>query len=223
MAAPRATPFSLVFGELAERRFPALKGGLAEAGRDPRDRDAFLLVREVVELLHELRPDGGLGEGMAALAGFLHHAYLYWADGQRLRVVPEEALAAALHDAPGAGTPGDAAARYIQLPPLKVWGTPEEGAPAEPLDGWFVHRLGDRLTVLAAFGLRPGRDGLTVVEVHGTRAAALARPDGSSLFAPSLEGGARMNLASIAGEEELLELAWRIEDWEIASGLCPSQ
>ena len=50
------------------------------------------------------------------------------------------------------------------------------------------------------------------MEVTGTALRGLARADGSALFAPTLEGGEAAGLASIQGEEELLELAWRVED-----------
>ena len=39
--------------------FPRIAASLAAAGRDPIDRDAFLMDREVVALLRELRPDEG--------------------------------------------------------------------------------------------------------------------------------------------------------------------
>jgi hypothetical protein len=45
--------------------------------------------------------------------------------------------------------------------------------------------------------------------VGGDRPEALARPDGSALFAPTLPGGSAAGLYSITGEEELLELGWR--------------
>ena len=78
------------------------------------------------------------------------------------------------------------------------------------LDGWFATRAADALTVLAIFGLHPGRAGFTVAEVAGARPVELARPDGSPLFAPALAGGEAAGLASVVGAEELLELAWRV-------------
>ena len=89
MNAARETPFTLVFETLARERFPLLRQGLASAGRNPRDRDAFLMVREVVELLREIEPDEGMGEGIGTMAAFLHHAYLYWANGERLVMVAD--------------------------------------------------------------------------------------------------------------------------------------
>ncbi len=88
---------------------------------------------------------------------------------------------------------------------------PFEGANPEPLDGWFREGSPAGLRVLAAFGLHPGRIGFTLVEVGGPPPGRLVRADGSALFSPTLAGGAAAGLASLAGEEELLELAWRVE------------
>jgi hypothetical protein len=215
MVAARPTPFALVFGALGEARFPALRAGLQTAGSDPRDRDSFLLVREVAELLHELRPEAGVGAGVETLVAFLHYAYLFWMNGEIVQAVSEEQLEQLLRlptfrpsDFP-TFRPSDV--RYVQLPPLRVWATPLAGQPAEPLDGWFAARSNDHLALLAVLGLSPAREGLTAVELAGSRPAALQRLDGSPLFSPTLAGGAAAGLASLAGEEELLELAWRAE------------
>jgi hypothetical protein len=215
MAAARPTPFALVFGALAGDRFPGLRSGLQAAGSDPRDRDSFLLVREVAELLHELRPDAGVGTGVETLVAFLHYAYLFWMSGEILQTVDEAQLENLLRLPPSqlpvlpSSRPPDC--RYVQLPALRVWATPLAGQPAEPLDGWFAARSNDRLALLAVLGLSPAREGLTAVELAGSRPAALERLDGSPLFSPTLAGGAAAGLASLAGEEELLELAWRAE------------
>ena len=210
----RPTPFTLVFGSLAADRFPLLHAGLARAGCDSRDRDSFLLVEEVAKFLRELRPDEGLGETVSALVGLVHAAYLFWADGERTTSVSAEALelALAVTQAAGAMTSRPGTSRYVQLPPLRVWGVPSDAAPAEPLDGWFALPGARSLSVLAVFGLHPGRDGLTAVEVAGPRPAHLVREDGTPLFAPTLAGGAAAGLASVHGQDELLELAWRLEE-----------
>lgn len=212
----RPTPFDLVFAPFAGERFPAIRAALAAAGRHPRDRDAFLLVPEVVMLVREFRPDGGLGEGIDQLAALIHHAYLFWDSGSRVVAIGAEELGRLLADGaePAAGAKAEpSSARYVQVPERRVWARPVEGEPFEPLDGCFLDPAPDgRLRVLAVFGLRPERAGFTVVEAQGARLAGLVRPDGTALFAPVLEGGAQAGLHTLAGTEELLELGWRMRD-----------
>ncbi|HEV8600931.1 MAG TPA: hypothetical protein VGQ69_16340 [Gemmatimonadales bacterium] len=215
MPAPRPTPFALVFAAIARERFPALRAGLEAAGSDPRDRDSFLLVREVAELLRELRPETGVGVAVETLVALLHFAYLFWMDGERVQVISEQALAGMLtrptSRPPDPPTLQPSGVRYVQLPALRVWATPVAGQPAEPLDGWFALRSNDQLAMLAVLGLSPARPGLTAVELTGSCPGDLQRLDGSPLFSPTLAGGAAAGLASLAGEAELLELAWRAE------------
>jgi hypothetical protein len=136
-------------------------------------------------------------------------------DGERTVTIGVEALDRALAGEQVVATPlapetTPRQAGYIQLPPLRVWGVGVEGGPAEPLDGWFVSQRGDSLSVLAIFGIQPGRAGFTAVEVAGPRPGSLERADGSPLFSAALPGAAQAGLASIVGAEELLELAWRL-------------
>jgi hypothetical protein len=97
----------------------------------------------------------------------------------------------------------------VQLAPRRVWGEPLPGAAPEPLDGWFAVARPEGLDVVAVFGMHPGRAGLTAALVRGSRPVGLRRPDGTALFAPRMEGGAAAGLRSLAGAEELLELAHR--------------
>jgi hypothetical protein len=217
MESTRPTPFDLVFGPLADERFPPIRVAFEASRGDPRDRDAFLMVREVIQLVHDLRPDEGMGEELGHLAAVHHHAYLFWLAGTpTLEITPAE-LAGLLRQ--GALVPGDVAAPppafYVQLPERRVWAEVVPGAAHEPLDGCFL-ALGDdgSLRVLGAFGLRSDRPGLSVVEVAGPRPQRLARADGSPLFAPVLAGGDIAGLASITGGEELLEFGWRA--WSLA-------
>jgi hypothetical protein len=217
----RPTPFDLVFGDVASERFPPVREGIAAAGRDLTSRDEFLLVREVAELMREIRPDEGLGEAVEALVAFVHTAFLYWHHGERLVEVERDVLgqAIAVGTRPGASDPPNTPTSYMQLPPLVVWGVPIAGSPPEPLDGWFLSRPGGVLTLLAVFGLRPGREAMTTVEIAGPRPpASLARLDGTPLFAPRVTGGAAAQLYSVEGEEELLELACRVEERLVGAG-----
>jgi len=205
----RPTPFDLVFTRAAETVFPAIRAALERAGLDPAERDAFLMVPEVVSLLHDLRPEEGLGEGMDQLVALLHHAYLYWDAGQPTLPLSADQTAA-LFDTPPSD-PGDRAPRayYAQFEDRQVWARVVDELPAEPMDGCFVSTTGDDLRVLGIFGLRPDRDGFSAVETAGPRPHALERPDGSPLFSPVLAGGAAAGLHSLVGAEELLELGWR--------------
>jgi hypothetical protein len=208
----RPTPFELIFEPLADARFPAIRDALERAARDPRDRDAFLMVQEASALIRELRPEEGIGEGMDQLVAFVHHAFLLWRAGVPVLPITREQLEHLLdgggtEDA-GAETP---AAWYAQLPPRRIWAQVLEDAPHEPLDGCFAHELSDgRLRVLGVFGLHEDRFGFSVVETAGTRPARLARPDGTPLFAPTLPGADAAGLHSLGGADELLELGWRL-------------
>lgn len=206
------TPLDLVFGTTANPAFTAIRASLERGGHAPTDRDAFLLVPEAVSLLHDLRPDEGLGEGMDQLVAFLHHAYLTWDAGALTLALSGERLAALLEGppppAPGADEPPRA--YYAQLLDRQVWARVVGDGTVEPMDGCFVHTTpGSELRVLGIFGLRPDRAGFSAVETAGPRSDGLVRPDGTPLFAPTLAGGEAAGLFSLAGAEELLELGWR--------------
>jgi hypothetical protein len=210
---PRPTPFELVFNRAAESSFPRIAASLAAAGHDPADRDAFLMDREVITLLRDLRPEEGLGEAMDQMVALVHHAYLAWAAGNVTIPIGRE-VAEELLDQPQSDTSEskDLGAYYAQLPERMVWASVIEDESPEPLDGIFVSRTpGGDLRVLGIFGLRPERAGFSAVEASGPRLAGLAREDGSPLFDPTLSGGAPAGLRSIVGEGELLELGWRTQ------------
>jgi hypothetical protein len=212
MPSPRSTPFDLVFGDTAQEIFAEINAALSRSGIEPRDRDAFLMVREVVTLLRELRPEEGLGEGIDQLAALVHHSYLFWAAGCHVVELPTEHLGDLLGiTLPEAEEHQGPPAYYVQLPERRIWAQAVTGVPPEPLDGCFVHVLpdGSSIGVLGVLGLHRERAGFTVVEVAGTRPIALVRPDGSPLFSPTLPGGEAARLFSLAGGEELLELGWR--------------
>src|SRR4051812_43978567 len=212
MPSRRPTPFDLVFGDTAEQTFAGIGEALSQAGIDPRHRDAFLMTREVVALVRELRPEQGLGEGIDQLAALVHHSYLFWAAGRPTAELPAEHLGDLLATPPPDYTASEEPpAYYVQLPERRIWAETVTGAPPEPLDGCFVHPSPDEglLRVLGVFGLQPERAGFTVVEVAGSRPAGLLRADGTALFSPTLPGGVAARLFSLSGGEELLELGWR--------------
>ena len=208
----RSTPLDLVFGDTAETTFTSIRASLERGAHDPTDRDAFLLIPEAVSLLHQLRPEGGIGEGMDQLVAFLHHAYLAWDAGALTLVLAGDRLAALLegHPPPSPGADEPPRAYYAQFLDRQVWARVIGDDTAEPMDGCFVHTTPTgELRVLGIFGLRPDRAGFSAVETAGPRPEGLARPDGTPLFAPTLAGGKAAGLFSLAGAEELLELGWR--------------
>ncbi len=208
----RPTPYDLFLAPIADESFPRIRASLAAAAVDPADRDAFLMDREVVTLIRELRGDKALGEAMDQMVALVHQTYLAWDAGLILVPLTDQATETMLSeprsDAPAAAD--SPKAYYAQMPERLVWASVVEGEPPEPLDGCFVSRVPDAdLRVLGIFGLRPDRAGFSAVEVGGARPGRLARSDGTALFAPTLPGGRAAGLHSITGEEELLELGWR--------------
>ncbi|HEY8257805.1 MAG TPA: hypothetical protein VIG08_09120 [Gemmatimonadales bacterium] len=188
--------------------FPAIQKAVDQQGMDPSDRDAFLLLPDVVTMMHDLRPDEGAGDAMEYLVALGHHAYLTWAAGSlTLRLGPETTEALLLEHAAVPAVNDVPKAYYAQFLEHQIWASVIDDQTAEPLDGVFVHSTpaGD-LRALGIFGLRPERGGFTAVETDGPRPESLARSDGSALFSSTLGGG---HLHSITGGEELLELAWR--------------
>ena len=208
----RTTPFDLVFTRAAESTFPRIAATLAAGGHDPADRDAFLMDREVVTLLRDLRPEEGFGEAMDQMVALVHHAYLAWAAGGITIPVGWEAADELLAKGPEDAESRSVPAYYAQFPERMVWAAVVENEAPEPLDGIFVSRVpGGDLRVLGIFGLRPERAGFSAVEATGGRIEKLTREDGSPLFDPTLPGAAAAGLRSIVGEAELLELGWRTQ------------
>ena len=209
MASLRPHPFDLVFSDTATV-FQGIRDAIEQSGQDPGDRDRFLMLREVVQLLRELRPDEGLGAGIVQLAALVHHSYLYWDAGCATLECEADHLPALLSTR-GPDEFPELPSYYTRFPERRVWGQPIPGGPHEPLDGCFVYSWPDRdsLRVLGIFGIHLDRAGFSVVEVAGGRHDFLHREDGSDLFSATLPGGAAAGLFAIAGEEELLELGWR--------------
>ena len=217
----RATPFGLVFAELAAKRFPAIADALAQGDIPAADRDHFVLLEPVGRLLREIVPEDADADALEAHVLLLHHAYLHWAANGWVYRIGEPALQRA--------TAGrritsqlTRPALYLQLPELRVWGTPTEGGVPEPLDGMFVSetRRLEGISVLGIFGMRPDRPGFSAVGLEGRADAddpsggeievAAARADGSAPFGPTLAGGTKAGLYSLANPAELLLLTCRL-------------
>ena len=218
----RPTPFDLVFDPIAEDRFPAIRDALAATGHDPRDRDAFLMQKPSVSLVRELRPGDGLGEGMDQLVALVHHAYLFWAGGRRVRSIDRAGLDLMLATDLPPDLHDDALAWFLQLPERRMWAQALEDSAHEPLDGIFVHHsTSGVLRVLGVLGVHAERDGFTVVEAVGQHAPGNRR-EGSAPFSSVLPGGEAAGLYSVAGTNELIELGWRSQALEHQPGTAAS-
>jgi hypothetical protein len=202
-------PLELVFSRFTGTLFPAIQKAIERGGMDPTDRDAFLLLADVVELMEALRPEEGIGEGMDYLVALAHHAYLTWEAGSlTLPLGPDETEAMLGGEpAPDPDLLDTPRSYYAQLPEHRIWAAVVDDTPAEPLDGCFVHATsGGILRVLGIFGLRPDRIGFSAVEVVGPQPGSFARGDGTPPFSSALGVD---HLHSLVESEELLELGWR--------------
>ncbi|MGH7569602.1 MAG: hypothetical protein ACREL9_11680 [Gemmatimonadales bacterium] len=220
----RLTPFGLVFGALAGERFPAIAQHLAQGALASTDRDGFVLLEPVGRLLRELVSAEEPAEALDGHVRLLHHAYRHWAAGGWVYQVGPVPLERVLAGRAGAALSSHLAqpALYLQLPELRVWGTPAAGEAAEPLDGMFVTETGRTggITVLGVFGLRADRPGFSAVAVEGRAdpedpagdeiEVAAGREDGTPPFAPRLPGAREAQLASLANAGELLLLTCRL-------------
>jgi hypothetical protein len=219
----RATPFTHVFGGEIAARFPVIAEALRQEGIDAADRDRFVLLEPVGRLLRDIVPTDAGADALEAHVLLLHHVYRYWAAQQPIYQITEPTLRSAVAAKRiSTALPGDAL--YLQLPELRVWGSPnaEAGSPPEPLDGMFVSRTGveGAVGVLAVFGMRPDRPGFSAVGLEGRADAddpsaaeieiAAARDDGSAPFGPKLAGGTAAGLYSVANPGELLLLTCRL-------------
>ncbi len=231
---PRATPYELVFGvgPFESEHFPAIQEEARERAVDVSDPERFVMLAAVGRLLRELPPEDAGSGALLELGLLLFHGYHSWLFGRRLYVV-ERPLAKRLLAAPPAIgewelTPPHPAG-YVQLPRNLVWSRVGEGAPGEPVDGFFWTMVGRddpatppyrRLDLLLALGLRSDRPGLSVVPVGaalpgapGHWADLRARSDeggagaGGFDFANVLPGGELGGLHSLVNEAEVLKLA----------------
>lgn len=203
----RPHPFAIVFGTIAEQRFPALRDACGPAP----SIDEFLLAQPAIELLRELRPDEGLGDAIDDFIAFVHASFCYWAAGSRTAGFDEATTRwlCGTRDAAGSGGEG---AMYIQVAPRIIWAQLAADTSYEPLDGWFVIPEGAALRVVACFGVHPARPGLSVLALVGPPPEGLTRSDGTPLFSPTMPGGDAAGLYALAGPEEMLLLAWRARE-----------
>jgi hypothetical protein len=210
----RTTPFDLVFQELAERRFPALRESVERSGIDLDDPDAFVLDPEVARLLRDLVPDEAPSHALPQHIMLLHHAFLFWRAGRICFRMGHRSTRDLLSASPiPPSTPvAPPSACYIQFPERLLWGRLAPDEPHEPFDGMFLRPRAGGFFLLGIFGVHRGRGGFSVVDAEGYRPEVLEREDGTLPFSPIMPGGATSGLHSLAGENELFELAARSLD-----------
>jgi hypothetical protein len=211
MNASRPQPFDLLFGAFRAERFPAIHVALG----DRRDLAAFLFAAPALELMRELRPDEGLGEGVDDFVALVHAAYCFWRSGEPISVLDDAGtrrLAANADDRtlPRAPMSEMGETRYFQVAPRLIWGQLDPAEAFEPLDGWFGWQVenGD-LRMVSCFGVHEQRPGVSVVVVQGPPVGHVTRADGSPLFSPTMPGGDAAGLLAVSAPEELLLLGWR--------------
>ena len=216
----RPTPFAFAFADMAAR-FPAIAEALQQEGIAATDRDQFVLLEPVGRLLREVVPEAAGADALEAHVLLLQQAFLFWAAQLPVYPISEQVLREAVAEK-NISTHPPRSAQYLQLPELRVWGSPHEATPPEPLDGMFVSETGTpgEISVLAIFGMRPDRPGFSAVGLEGRAdpddpsdneiEIAAARDDGSPAFGPKLAGGSAAGLYSVANAGELLLLTCRL-------------
>lgn len=235
-AAPRFTPYELVFGAGAfeSDHFPAIQAEVELRGWATPDPEAFLTLSRVTSLLQEMAPDDAGADVYGRYGLMLYQAWTFWRFGRRLLVLESSVARKLVETFPVAGiwelTPPHPAG-YVQLPRNLFWARIEESATPEPVDGFFWTMVGrsdpeappyDRLDVLLILGMRPGRPGFGLVpvsaELHGAPlghwADADARPGGED-FSNILPGGELQGWYALVTELEVLKLTSRIF-WHLA-------
>ena len=203
---PAVHPFDLLFGIFRDERLPAIRAAIGDGG----DVNAFVLTAPALELLRELRPDEGLGDGTDDFVALVHAAYLYWRDGEQTRTLDEARTRALTRPSPGTRL-RTLKTTYVQVAPHIIWGQLDADAPFEPLDGFFATPGDDdTLRLVACFGVHEQRPGVSVIAVHGPAPSLHQRRDGTRLFAPTMSGGDAAHLHAVSEPDELLLLGWRV-------------
>lgn len=226
MAAERLTPFAAIFGRtgLAEAHFPRIAAAVPAAAGGPPDRDTFLALAPVSDLLAEITPTAGAGSAQIALLAF--HCFRRWQEGGPDRELEPAALRDLL-SLPALGTwrlRPPASAGYVVLPRHQLWVAGAGGEPAEPVEGFFWAAdaaAPERFEVLLVLGMHDGRAGVTVIELRSGPPPAAghwgdlrARAEGAD-FDSVLPGGE--HLLGLANVGEVLKLASRVF-WHFRDG-----
>jgi len=236
----RRTPYELVFGpdRFEAEVFPAIAEEAESRGTRGLGPESFIMLGRVGNLLRDLRPGEGRGAVDGPPAEAIHqygsltwHAWSFWREGRPVWALSEALVRYLIEDGrvgPWVFMP-PAKAGYVQLPRHRLWTRVEEDAPAEPIDGFHwtwreadpeAGRASPRIDLLLALGLRPGRAGLSVIEVSATPppgpdghwADVRARDEGPD-FGNILPGGELQDYHGIVSVAEVLKLVSRCFHW----------
>lgn len=239
----RRTPYELVFGpdRFEAEVFPAIEDEAAARGQLEAGAESFVMLGTVGRLLRELRPaasgreageSGPPPEAVRQYGALVWHAWSFWRSGRIAYALSPGLARRFLTETAVTGDwtfRAPAVAGYVQLPRHLLWARVDDRSAAEPIDGLHWRRLDadasdgrpePRLDLLLALGLRPGRGGLSVIEVS----AALpetggghwcdidARGNGND-FANILPGGEMQGYHGLVSAAEVLKLASRFFHW----------
>src|SRR6266540_2999630 len=93
-----------------------------------------MLLEPVGRLLREIVPEASGADALETHVLLLHTAFLHWSNDGPVYRIGEDALRRAVR-AREITTRLPNPALYLQLPELRVWGSPNPANPPEPLDG----------------------------------------------------------------------------------------
>jgi hypothetical protein len=239
--AERTDPYTLVFRHalFEEQLFPGIHDEAVERGVRTSHPETFVRLQSVGDVLDRLVPPdpaaaaGGMttaaASEIAEHARLLYHAYHFWCYGGSLHALDGAAarvLLTALDVQSESALRPPSPSGYVRLPTNLVWARIDSDLPAEPVDGFFWTMAGaeradsppfDRLDVLLALGVRPGRAGFSIIaageacDAEDTVAhweSGPARADGED-FENILPGGEIGGLFAITTPAEALKLASR--------------
>lgn len=175
----RLHPYDLVFGtpEFEDDAFPRITADAEVNEIDVRDRERFLMLAQVGELLRTLTPDESTLPAFTQFSALVAQAYHYWRARKPTFAIGEDELRTLLSPGLAIGAwdmVPPAPAGYVQLPRNLLFAQVDETGHAEAADGFFFTMPGgndpavppfERLDVLVVLGLLPGRSGFTIIDV----------------------------------------------------------
>ncbi len=174
----RLHPFDEVFGPVADEWFGTIRN--VDQSESP-DLAEFSRLAPVEVLLTTMQPETSDPEGADEYLRLLYAGYHFWKSGNRYL--------------------------YHALPEHRYWAQVAEGAPHEPVDGFFIIP-GREWVIVAVLGLRADRPGFSQVSVVASADdVANARSPRDQPFAPAMAGGDAAGFSSITSVAELLALA----------------